>query len=612
MRQRLCFSLRCGFGVAWVLASGAALADQFTMTILHTNDMHAHVESTRIRGKLYGGYARLATLIQKYKASDPNPILLNGGDTFQGTLYFNVYEGLADAAFMNYAGFAAMAVGNHEFDRGPKALATFAKTLNFPLLASNLDVSADKDLNGFIVGGATSWVGKEQIAIVGAVTPELPSISSPGPTVRMLDLVKSCQANIDAFRSSGINKIILVTHVGYREEVELAGKLKGVDVIVGGHSHTLLGDIKVDGFSGSAGPYPTVTKNADGDTALVVQAHDWGKLLGRIKVTFDEAGKVVKWSDAAPILVDESVPEDKTFLSMIAALKKPIADLANKEVGQAPKGVKRTQNAAGESPMGNMIADAMLEATQAQGAVMACMNAGGVRGDLEAGTVTYGAAIAVQPFNNSLVLLDVTGAELLAALEHGVSAAGFLHISKGSSYTVDKSKPAGQRVSNVVVGGEKLDLAKTYRVCLNSFVAGGGDAHEDLKNAKGKRVDTGMLDIDALLEYLKKHSPVDPQVEGRVKAGGAVVWGALDLWSAATWRRYDIGAHVHARKAAPTGLLEGWRLRSRATPFASTGRPFGPSDPLLSIALVIEGSGDGGGVYDGFGLAGGLAWQGAY
>lgn len=494
-------------------------ADNFVLTILHTNDMHAHVESTKIRGKYYGGYARLATLIAKYRASDPNVVLLNGGDTFQGTLYFNVYEGLADMAFMNQVRFDAMAVGNHEFDRGPKALAAFAKLAQFPIMAANLDVSADPDLNGYIAGGATIQVGKEKIAVVGAITPDLPTISSSGPTVKMLDLVKSCQNNIDFFRGQGINKIVLLTHVGYQEEVDLVKKLHGVDVLVGGHSHTLLGDIKVDGFASSAGPYPTVVKNADGDTALVVQAHEWGKLLGRLKVEFDGKGRVVKWKDAAPILVDESVPEDPVVKSMIAAFQKPILDLANKELGLAPNGVSRDPSPTGESAMGNMIADSMLEATQAQGAVAAFMNAGGVRGSLEPGKVTYGMAISVQPFNNTLVLIDVTGAELLAALEHGASETGFLHISKGSSYRIDKSKPKGQMVSDVVITGEKLDLSKTYRICTNSFVAGGGDAHEALKNAKGRRVDTGVLDIDAMIDYLKKHSPVDPKREGRVSGG---------------------------------------------------------------------------------------------
>ena len=502
-----------GRALLWVVTLATVQtgrSENFTLTILHANDLHAHVEPTKIQEKFYGGYARLATLVQKYRASDTNVLVLNGGDTFQGTLYFNVYEGLADLAFMNVVGFDAAATGNHEFDRGPGPLGRFASLAKFPILAANLDVSAEPALAGRIKAFTVLRVHGQKIGVVGAVTPVLPDITSPGPNLRMLDLASSCQNAIDTLRAEGIDKILMVTHVGYEEELDLARKLRGVDVIIGGHSHTLLGDLKVDGFASSSGPYPTVVRNADGDTALVVQAYEWGKVLGRIKVEFDSAGRVARWTDAAPILVDESIAEDLTIKTIVTALQKPIAEVANQVIGGSANGVSRTRTANGESPMGTLIADSMLEAMRAQGAVLACANAGGVRASFEPGTITYGLAISVQPFNNTLVLLDLSGAELITAIEHGVrSGGGMLLMSSASSYRVDGTKPPGQQVLDVVIAGEKLDPAKTYRVGFNSFTAGGGDAHQTLKNAKGKRTDTGILDIDAFIDYLKKHSPLE-------------------------------------------------------------------------------------------------------
>lgn len=498
--------------------SAISVAEEFTLTVLHTNDLHARVEPAMIRRQPYGGYARQATLIKRFRASDPNPILLNGGDTFQGTLYFNVYEGLADAAFMNFVGYQAMAVGNHEFDRGPAVLGAFAKVAKFPLLAANLDVEAEPALKGLVKPSAVVVVGGQKIGVVGAVTPDLPTISSPGPNVKLRELFTSVQNAVDGLAAQGIDKILMVSHCGYGLEKELAAKIKGLDVIVGGHSHSYLGT-SVPDLVGSAGPYPTVVQGKEGK-CLVVSAWEWGKAFGRIKVTFDSAGVVSSWAEGKPIVVDESIKEDPDLASMIAALRKPIEALQTQVVGDTETGLSRNEGGGPDGTMANVIADAMLEATKGQGSVAAFMNAGGVRAALEPGKVTYGAAISVQPFNNTLVILELSGAELKAALEHGAEVGGgLLHPSQGTSYRIDGSKPVGERVVDVTVAGAPLDLTRTYRLTFNSFTASGGDAHETLKNAKGARTDTGFLDIDALVAYFKAHSPVNRKLEGRIRTG---------------------------------------------------------------------------------------------
>jgi 5'-nucleotidase len=172
--------------------------------------------------------------------------------------------------------------------------------------------------------------------------------------------------------------------------------------------------------------------------------------------------------------------------------------------------------------MANVIADAMMAATQKAGAVAAFINAGGVRSSIDEGSITYGEAITVQPFGNTLVVLDLTGDELRRALEHGVAGfpdkmGAFLHPSRGTSYRFDPAKPAGSRVSEVVIGGQPLDPAKTYPIALLGFTASGGDAHEVLKAAPGRRVDTGLIDVDALVDYIKANSPLNPKPERRIR-----------------------------------------------------------------------------------------------
>jgi 5'-nucleotidase/UDP-sugar diphosphatase len=483
-----------------------ALADE-TITILHTNDVHARVEPASIKGRLYGGYARLATLIRKYEASDPHPLVVNAGDTFQGTLYFNVYEGLADAALMDYIGFRAMAVGNHEFDRGPAVLAAFAKEIAFPLLSANLDVSGEPALKGLIKPLAVVDADGVKVGLIGATTEDLPTISSPGPNVKVNAVVPAVQAAVDRLTAQGVDKIVLLSHCGYDVDIAMASMLRGVDVIVGGHSHTPLGTLDVPGFPASAGPYPTVVKGADGKTVLIVQAWEWGKVLGRIRVTFDDAGAVRSYSDAASVPVDDTIAEDPVAKAMIAAFQRPIAAFQNEPVGSSS--VDLTMNL-----MANLITDAMLDATRKMGAVAAFVNAGGVRSELEAGELTFGELISVQPFSNTLVVMELTGTELAAALQHGVeSGGGMLLPSAGTSYRVVDGK-----VTDIRVADAPLDPARTYTVTINSFTAAGGDAHTVLRDAKGRRTDTGLRDIDVLVDYVKAHSPLSPKSEARVRS----------------------------------------------------------------------------------------------
>lgn len=510
----------------WVLTAAllgsAATAAPLTVTILHTDDLHAHLDPVKIGEGTYGGYARQTALIRKHAAEDINPLILSSGDTFQGTLYYNVYQGLADVLFMNLQGYQAMAVGNHEFDNGPEALARFAQKARFPLLAANLDVSAEPLLRDLIKPSVVLTVGGEKVGVVGAVTPDLPLISSPGDNVRLLDLTASLKGSVRALQDQGINKIILLSHLGYPLEQEVAKTVPGLDVIVGAHTHTLLGTFDNKDFPASEGPYPTVVPNPDGNRTLLVAAWEWGKLLGRLKVTFNDAGAVESF-EGNPIVVSADLPEDPTAKRMVETLSVPIANLRRQVIGTTTAGLNGNREIVRkrESGMANVLADAALAAGQRAGAVMAFVNGGGVRSSIDAGPITFEEAITVQPFGNTLTILDLTGAEIKRALEHGVATwsenkGQFLHVSRGVSYTFDLSRPAGGRVTAVTLNGQPLDDAKTYTVAMNTFIAGGGDGFDVFKNAKGRRLDTGTLDIDILANHFKANPTVDAQPEGRI------------------------------------------------------------------------------------------------
>lgn len=484
-------------------------AAPFTLTLLHTNDIHSRVEPAMVNRQPYGGYARVATLVKRFRATDRNVLLVNSGDSFQGTLYFNVYKGMADALLMNMTGYQAMALGNHEFDNGPEGLAPFARAVTFPLLAANLDFSKEPRLRHLVRPSTILTVGGQRIGLIGVMTEDLPNIASPGPTVTLKPLDASIRTEVDKFKRQNINKIILLSHLGYSHDLKLAERHPDLDVIVGGHSHSFLGELNLPGFPAPMGPYPTQVGQV-----LIVQAWEWGKVLGRIKLDFDAAGRVTRFWDARPIAVDGRVPEDPVVASAVDALRKPIEALQNEVVGQTVRGLSRDGL---ESPMGNLIADAQLAYTRRQGAVMAFMNRGGIRASIEPGPITYGEAISVQPFSNTLVVLDVTGQAIKDMLEVGATRGSLVQVSSGVRYRVDNQRPEGSRVTELTFNGQPLDLRATYRIVVNSFMAKGGDGFTSLAQASGYRLDTGFMDLDALLEYLKANNPTERATEGRVQ-----------------------------------------------------------------------------------------------
>jgi len=256
------------------LLPAIAFADKpITITFFDTNDLHAHVKPTLIRGKSYGGYARIATIVREARAKDPNVLLLNAGDTFQGTLFFNTYEGLADGAILSAIGMNAGTVGNHEFDRGPEVLATYASAIGWPMAAANLDLTRETSLRGKIAKYVILKVGGQKVGIVGAVTPDAPNISSPGPNIDFRDVVPTVQASVDELTAAGVNKIVVVTHCGYEEDQKMVSQLRNVDLVVGGHSHTPLGTPEIAGWMKSQGPFPTIVKDLKDDDLNTLSQH---------------------------------------------------------------------------------------------------------------------------------------------------------------------------------------------------------------------------------------------------------------------------------------------------------------------------------------------------
>ena len=512
-----------------LMTSAAALAvvattasADYNLTILHTNDFHARFEpiskydsgcssEDNMEGKCFGGSARLVTAINEARARSDNSILVDGGDQFQGTLFYTYYKGRLAAEMMNHVGYDGMTVGNHEFDDGPEVLRGFMDAVDFPVLMSNADVSNEPSLAGVLKKSTVIERNGEKLGLIGLTPEDTDELASPGDNITFSDPVMAVQAEVDRLTAEGVNKIIVLSHSGYATDIRVAEGTTGVDVIVGGHSNTYLSNTS----DSAAGPYPTMV----GNTAIV-QAYAYGKFLGELNVAFDDAGEITSAS-GEPIIMDGAVVEDASVKARIAKAAEPLEEIRQKVVASAAGAIDgdRGNCRARECQMGNLIADAMLARVANQGVQIAIQNGGGIRASIDAGEVTMGEVLTVLPFQNTLSTFEVTGAVMVEALENGASqieeGAGRFPQVAGISFTVTPANEAGSRISNVMVGGAPIDLAATYGVVSNNYVRNGGDGYKMFRSA-ANAYDFGPDLADVTAEYMAAQGGYTAYLDGRI------------------------------------------------------------------------------------------------
>ncbi|CAN7231605.1 5'-nucleotidase C-terminal domain-containing protein [Aminobacter sp. LjRoot7] len=529
---------------AFGYSAAPSFAD-YTLTIMHINDWHSRIESNNKfestcsaeeegKGECIGGAARLVTAIaeQRKKLEGQNVLLLNGGDNFQGSLFYTTYKGAVEAEFLNQMKFDAMTVGNHEFDDGEEALVPFLEKIQFPVLSANVHPNAQSKVGDRIKPSLVLEVGGHKVGIVGAVTNDTPEVASPGPNIAIEDDIKTITAEVEKLKAEGVNKIIALTHVGYPRDKELIAKIPGVDVVVGGHSHSLLSNTDAK----AEGPYPTMIDNPEGYKVPVTQAASYSKYLGEFTVTFDDNG-VVKEAKGDPIYLDNSVKPDEAVLARIKELGAPIEELKNKEVAETTDLIdgSRDNCRARECAMGNLISDAILDRVKDQGVTIVFQNGGGIRASIDKGVVTMGEVLTVLPFQNTLATFQLSGKDIVASLEAGVSeieeGKGKFPQVAGLKYSFDKSVAANAgRVKSVEVmdGGawKPIDEAKVYTVATNNYVRQGGDGYKLFASNATNTYDYGPSLEQVVADYLAKNRPFTPKLDGRITEIAATVAAA--------------------------------------------------------------------------------------
>lgn len=480
-----------------VLSMAAVAAGPVKLTILHTNDVHGRIAGFSVAdvpGE-FGGYARLYTLVKQIRKEVANVILLDAGDTLHGTNLVNLQKGVNVISMMNGLGYDAMVPGNHDFNYGYAHLLDLSKLAEFKVLSANVEKDGEPVFEPYTI------IEKDgvRVAVIGLSPEETPIVTHPNNVIGLqfispIERTKKMVAEV----KDEADIVVLLSHSGYEVDQKIAKEVPGIHLIIGGHSHTQLDKAVVV------------------NNVIIAQTGEHSKNLGRVDLNIED-GKITGYAGYL-IPMDDKIAKNVAINQVVKVQDDKLNTIMSEVVGtsavtlQGERAQVRTQ----ETNLGNLVADVILNACQAD---LAVTNGGGIRASINVGEVTVGEIFTTLPFDNTLVVIEVTGAQLKTALEISVGKVpeqngGFLQVA-GLKFSYDPKKPAGQRVVDVTVQGQALDLNRTYRVATNDFTAAGGDGYTSF--AEGKvAYQSGLYLRDLMVSYIKAQKTVTAEAEGRI------------------------------------------------------------------------------------------------
>lgn len=579
---------RGGIAMTMLMAFATGVAQAGDLKILHINDHHSHLkpdgrmslnldgQSTRVRS---GGMPAVVAKMKELEAGVDNLLKLHAGDAISGSLFFTLFKGEADAALMNEICFDAFALGNHEFNEGDAGLARFLDFLKSddcytPVLAAN--IKPEVGVSALTPNSATDYIQPYtvmqidgmKIGIVGIdIVRKTKLSSSPDETTIFLDEAETAQKMVDELTKSGIDHIVLLTHYGYGNELDLATKIDGVDVIIGGDSHTLLGDFADVGLN-AAGPYPTIVTGVGGKSVCVASAWQYSQIVGELDLSFNDAGEILSCEGVPHMMLADSfkrknadgdrvevegaardaiyaaikadpklsiVTEDEDAAALLDSFNVKVEEMRAVKVGKVAENLclaripgdgrskicSPEETARNGSDISMLVAHAFREMAKASD--IAIQNGGGVRTDIAMGDLTMGDAYKLLPFANTLVEMDMTGAEIKTVLEEALDYAlqpdgstGAYPYAAGLRWHVDTTKGLGKRLGRMEFKGRNdtswtpLDMARTYRLVTNNYIAAGRDGYKTFKTVKkdGRYTDTYLDYAQSFVDYVQERGTV--------------------------------------------------------------------------------------------------------
>lgn len=506
-----------------VLLSFVALAQNLPqapgekrLTILYTNDLHAHLEPQKIEwidsARTIGGFANIATLVKQEKKINPGALYLDAGDFFTGPYLCSLTKGEAVIDVMNHMAIDAACAGNHEFDYGWQNMVHQFKKAGFPVLCGNVFFNGSDELvwnhpwkiivkNGIRIG-VIGLHGK--FAFYDTISGEMiRGVEARDEEALLQKYVEELKGKTDL--------VVLLVHEGIpgrqsskgktdvarnlQKDIDLAAKINGVDVLITGHAHQGTSQVLVS------------------NGTLIVSTDALGIELGRLEIIYNpETDRISSYSNKLEYLFDNEVEDDPATQEAINRWKIKLNGIINEKVCTIHRPLTRSYGE--ESTLGNMVADAMLDAYPDND--FAVINSGGLRQDIKAGVVTFGDLVSAFPFPNTVVRMEMKGSDIIRVFEHSAGQTnGILQVSLGAVVRFDEKRSAGNRVVSLRIRGAEIEMEKTYKILAPNFLADGGDGFLAFRNAVSA-VNTHDPIVQPMLKYMKGFEIYTPKLEGRI------------------------------------------------------------------------------------------------
>lgn len=507
---------RAIFAIAMMVISllTSACGESREIRILHVNDLHGFAEPFRPyhAEELVGGIAFMAARIEALRHEKP-AVLLAAGDMLLGNDWANLFEGESMMAAMNAMGFDAMVVGNHEFDLGPEVLAKRISEATFPVLGANVEGL------GTLAPYVLRDIAGVKVAIIGVTTEHTPLVTHPKNVVGLAFVAPD--KTVRTILKEIVHKadlVVVLSHLGFPADRALAEAVPGIDIIVGGHTHTRIST-------------PVVVGNT-----FIVQAWEYGRALGVVDLVVRD-GKVATVRGRLEEIRPSAGKEEPAVAEVVRRYTEKMDSSLNEVIGETRVPLDGEQVRQQETNLGDLVADSMRESAKAE---VAITNGGGIRGSIAEGTITKRDVYRVLPFDNYIIALRLSGTQIREVLEHGVSGrepgeGRFPQVS-GLKFSYRPSAPPGERITEILVGGTPIEPDREYMVATNDFLVAGGDGYGTFGEAlsvsgQGTAVGQGMLQggrvvynnagrwvRDVVVDSLREKGRVAPVAGSRIVA----------------------------------------------------------------------------------------------
>lgn len=489
-----------------------------TLTIVHTNDVHGKLDQFNLTegGILQGGIPGQATIIKNAKTKSNDVVAISAGDLCQGSLYHKLFKGVPCIKLFSEAGYDVAVLGNHEFDDGLEDLKQVINNASFPFLCANIEFE-NQELSQKIRPYLIKEINGKKVAFIGLITDKLKSSTPVIKGYHVLDSTKTAQKYVKLLDTT-TDFIVVVSHMGFDADKELALNVPEIDVIVGGHSHTFLQE-------------PVVVHHKDSKT-LIVQFSEFGTNMGKIELSFEK--KSIKNYTHNVISMNQDVAREPAVQKKVDDLTLKLKEIIEEPAGQllTPVESRKVKINKELATVGKLYGQAVKN--RFRDIEIVFQNSRSLKADklIPAGKITKGQIMELYPSGIRLVTLDISGMQLKSILE--TSAAGFPKAdgsfmqSTGVDYTIDVSKQAqkqskdgtkilqeGDRVSAVKINGKPLNSDKYYNICINEYLLSGGNGYSQFKSGKNIKI-TDIYAFDLIVDYVKKNSPISLNITDKI------------------------------------------------------------------------------------------------